>query len=294
MSGQREGRRPGGSVRVEIDVVEDGRTTRRSDRVVTEEPMEIRLNAGGESRTVAVTMRTPGNDFELAAGFLYAEGIVTGKADVPSIRYCVDPDVEGDQRYNIVTVDLASHVQPDLRGLERHVFTSSACGVCGKTSLDALKVRGCAPAPKGSVIDASVITALPERLRDAQGIFDATGGLHAAGLFDATGELVAVREDVGRHNALDKLVGWALMDGRLPLHDHILLVSGRASYELVQKALVAGIGVVCAVSAPSSLAVAVAEEFEMTLIGFMREDRFNVYTGAPRIMLPTTTPTVGG
>lgn len=286
MSVQREGRRPGGSVRVEIDVVEDGRTIRRSDRVVTEEPMEIRLNAGGERQTVAVTMRTPGNDFELAAGFLYAEGIVTARSDVPSIRYCVDPDVEGDQRYNIVTVDLASHLQPDLRGLERHVFTSSACGVCGKTSLDAIRMRGVAPV-RVPRLSAAIVPELPERLREAQGLFESTGGVHAAGLFRADGELVGVREDVGRHNAVDKLVGWALLQDRLPLADHVLVVSGRASFEILQKAVVAGIGAVCAVSAPSSLAVAVAEEFGITLIGFVRGGRFNIYTGAEH--LETTT-----
>ena len=250
--------RVGSKVRSRITVVEQGQRKLRDDHLATEEPLEIRLQAGGETQTVAVTMRTPGHDFELAAGFLHNEGIVSDPAMLSGITYCVDPDVDADQRYNIVNVGLRLARLPELATLERHFFTTSACGVCGKASLDAIAMRDCPDLPAGPRLDPMLLTTLPQALRAAQGLFDATGGLHAAGLFDAGGTLLCLREDVGRHNALDKLIGWALMKRKLPLHDCILLVSGRASYEILQKSTVAGVPVVCAVSAPSHLAVEVA------------------------------------
>ena len=264
--------------------MEGGRHRVRDDQLAAEEPLEIRLQAGGETQTVAVTMRTPGNDFELAAGFLHNEGIVEGPSQVSGITYCVDADVDADQRYNIVNVGLRLARLPELATLERHFYTTSACGVCGKASLDAIELRDCPVLPSGPKVSPSILTSLPEKLRAAQGLFEATGGLHAAGLFDAEGNLVCLREDVGRHNAVDKLIGWAFMQRSLPLHDSILLVSGRASFEILQKSTVAGLPVVCAVSAPSHLAVDVARRFGVTLIGFLRGERLNVYTGAERIL----------
>ncbi|MDR7413450.1 MAG: formate dehydrogenase accessory sulfurtransferase FdhD [Armatimonadota bacterium] len=255
----------------------------RSDFLATEEPMEVRLVAGPHRRTVAVTMRTPGNDFELAAGFLFCEGVVRSRDEVSRIAYCLDEGLDAEQRYNVVTVELRGNCLPDLQPLERHFYTTSACGVCGKASLEALRIRGCPVLDGGPVLEPRLLRELPERLRRAQGLFAQTGGLHAAALFDAEGRLLAVREDVGRHNAMDKLVGWALLEGRLPLRDSVVMVSGRASFELVQKAVAAGAPVFCAVSAPSSLAVEVARAFGVTLVGFLRGDRFNVYTGAERV-----------
>lgn len=276
--------RPGSKTRARVSVVEDGLQRQRRDYLATEEPLEIRLVAGGAHQTVAVTMRTPGADFELAAGFLYGEGILSDRAQLRRITYCTDPAVDPEQQYNIVNVELAATTLPDLRGLERHFYTTSACGVCGKASLEALELRGCPVVPPGPKVSAELIYALPDRLRQGQGLFESTGGLHASGLFSADGELVCLREDVGRHNAVDKLVGWALLEGRLPLHDQVLMVSGRSSFEIMQKALVAGVPIVCAVSAPSSLAVALAEQFGMTLVGFVRGRRFNLYAGADRLL----------
>jgi FdhD protein len=272
--------------RVRVHVLDDGSpAAERTDHVATEEPMETRLVADGVSRTIAVTMRTPGADFELAAGFLYGEGVVASGAEVARITYCVDPEVDADQRYNIVNLELRRGASPDLRGLDRHFYTSSACGVCGKASLDALQLRSPAGIPAGApAVQASVIRELPDRLRAGQGLFDSTGGLHAAGLFSVSGELLALREDVGRHNAVDKVVGWGLLNGRLPFSEGILVVSGRTSYEILQKAVTAGVPVVCAISAPSSLAVDVARAFGVTLVGFLRGGRFNVYSGEERIL----------
>jgi FdhD protein len=229
-------------------------------------------------------MRTPGADFELAAGFLYSEGVLADPHDVRRITYCVDPEVDPEQRYNIVNVDLRARRMPDLAPLERHFFTTSACGVCGKAGLEALHVRGCSIASDGAWLTPALVTSLPDKLRTAQSVFQSTGGLHAAALFDRQGELLAVREDVGRHNAVDKLLGWAFLQGKLPLAEHVVLVSGRSSYEIMQKCLAAGVPVLCAVSAPSSLAVNLAKEFEMTLIGFLRGERFNVYAGWDRFV----------
>ncbi|MCL6649064.1 MAG: formate dehydrogenase accessory sulfurtransferase FdhD [Chloroflexi bacterium] len=275
--------RPGATVRLPVRIVRGDRSEVRSDVVVTEEPLEIRLLAGEQRQSVAVTMRTPGNDFELAAGFLFGEGILTDRSQLASISYCVDSSLDGRQQYNIVNVRLRTTQLPPLAPLERHFFTTSACGVCGKASLEALQQRGCTVIASGQPVEDAVLRRLPEQLRAAQGLFARTGGLHAAALFTFQGELLALREDVGRHNALDKLVGWAFLAGRLPLGDTILLVSGRASYELVQKAVVVGIPVFCAISAPSSLAIAVAQTFGMTLVGFLRDDRFNVYSGEERL-----------
>ena len=276
-------RRRGSKTKVRVRSVEEGRARVRPDSLATEEPMEIRLVSGEARQTVAVTMRTPGADFELAAGFLYSEGIVSSSEDILKISYCIDPDIDAEQQYNIVNVELRGGRDYDLRPLERHFYTTSACGVCGKASLEQLELRGCPVIPPGPELTPQKIYALPDKLREAQGLFEATGGLHAAALFDREGELVALREDVGRHNATDKLVGWALLEGRLPLSDHIVMVSGRSSFEILQKCLTAGVPVVCAISAPSSLAVDVARQFGMTLIGFLRGSRFNVYSGHERI-----------
>jgi FdhD protein len=275
--------RPGPSVEARIVTYEGGVGAPRYDRVATEEPLEIRLRAGGDSRTIAITMRTPGNDFELAAGFLHNEGILANHDALLGISFCIDRDVDAEQRYNIVNVDLAARTLPDLQTLDRHFTTTSACGVCGKANLDALEERGLEPIASDLALEVATVVALPDRLRAAQGVFAQTGGLHAAALFDANGALSLVREDVGRHNALDKLVGSAFLAKRLPLDRSVLLVSGRASYELVQKAVAARIPIVCAVSAPSSLAVDLARRFGVTLVGFLRGERFNVYAHPDRI-----------
>jgi FdhD protein len=273
--------RPSEPVRV---VTFDGaQRTVREDRVAGEEPLEIRLRAGGTSKTIAITMRTPGHDFELAAGFLFAEGVIARLDDIREMTYCLDGSVDAEQQYNIVNVDLARSALPDLVALERHFTTTSACGVCGRASLEALRDRGVPTVSSALTVAPEAITALPQTLRSAQRVFDSTGGLHAAARFDGSGKLRAVREDVGRHNAFDKLIGNALLEGRLPLANDIVLVSGRTSYELVQKTIAAGAPVLCAVSAPSSLAVALAREFGVTLIGFLRGTRFNVYAHEERI-----------
>jgi len=275
---------PAPQAAAEIWRVAPAGAVRERDAVAVEEPLEIRLRAGGEERTVALTMRTPGHDAELAAGFLYAEGIVRGRADLVRVERGQDGhEGAGPDPVNVVVAELTAPGLPDLAPLERHFFTSSACGVCGRVGLEALALRGAAAPPPGPVVPAAVLSALPAALRAAQGVFEATGGLHAAALFDPAGSLLAVREDVGRHNALDKLVGWALFADRLPLAEGIVLVSGRASFEILQKALAAGAPVVCAVSAPSSLAIDVARRFGITLVGFLRGDRFNVYAGAERV-----------
>lgn len=278
--------RPGTTVEAPILSYDGQRAEARYDLLATEEPLEIRMRAGGHQRTVAITMRTPGADFELAAGFLYNEGVLASLDALSGITYCVDRDIDEEQRYNIVNVDLHGSELPPLDALERHFTMTSACGVCGKANIDALRDRGLVAVQSALRVTAELISALPERLVTAQRVFATTGGLHAAALFDARGQLVAVREDVGRHNALDKLIGWALMNGKLPLDEHIVLLSGRASYELLQKAISAGIAVVCAVSAPSSLAVDLAREFNVTLAGFLRGKRFNVYAGAERLVFP--------
>jgi FdhD protein len=269
--------RPASTTRAQVVTVEGERRSRRSDRLATEEPMEIRIEEpGAEQRSVAVTMRTPGHDFELAVGFLLTEGLIAGRDDVRGVRYCAVPREE--QHYNVVSVSVARALEFE----QRSFYATSSCGVCGKASLDAIDVQ-CAPIADGPVIAPAVVTSLPDALREAQAVFDRTGGLHAAGLFGAEGALIMSREDVGRHNAVDKLVGAQLLEGRLPLSDSILMVSGRTSFEIIQKAATAGIPIVCAVSAPSSLAVDAARRFGLTLVGFLRGERFNIYTRAERI-----------
>ena len=267
-----------------IWTVDNGQIRRKSDYLAGEEPLEIQLSAGGEQRTAAITMRTPGHDYELAAGFLYNEGIIQHKLDILQMTYCVGDEREL-QEYNMLNVNLRRDQLPDLPQLDRHFFTTSACGVCGKTVLDELAKRDLPPLTPGPHISPALLANLPDRLREAQTIFESTGGLHAAALFDSDGRLIEVREDVGRHNALDKLIGWGLLQKQLPFHDKILLVSGRASYELLQKCRVAGVSIFCAVSAPSSLAVELAEQFGITLIGFLRGARFNIYTNVERIVV---------
>jgi len=279
--------RPGNSVRMAIERVRADRNSRDQDLVATEEPLEIRLYWDeGDKQTwqsIAITMRTPGDDFPLAAGFLYSEGIIQRREDIARISYCTDPGEP--QAYNIVNVDLRPGITFDIHRLDRHFYTTSSCGVCGKATLEALEIRGCPALPAGPVVNREVICALPETLRDAQPIFQRTGGLHAAALFDPQGGLLGLHEDVGRHNALDKLIGQQLLEGRMPLPPCLLLVSGRASFEIMQKALMAGIPFVAAVGAPSSLAVELAGSFGMTLLGFVRSDGFNIYAGAERVVL---------
>ncbi len=279
-------RQTGSKTKATVWVVENGQVRSRLDQLATEEPLEIRLVS--PQQTIAVTMRTPGADFELAAGFLYAEGVVSSRNDIERISYCVDPNVDGEQRYNIINVELKEGLSVDLQPLERHFFTTSACGVCGKASLEALRLRGCPVIPEGPEVPAQMIYSLPEQLRAAQRVFSTTGGLHAAALFDAQGQLLSIQEDVGRHNALDKLVGSAVLSDQLPLNNHIVMVSGRSSFEILQKCLAAGVPIVCAVSAPSSLAVELAREFGITLVGFLRGERFNVYSGRERLAIAQT------
>ena len=257
------------------------------DAVAMEEPLEIRLSwtqpdGRGEQQSISITMRTPGNDEELAAGFLFTEGIIASRTEIQAIGPCGPPAANG--LINVVRVDLAPGVKVDLARLERHFYTSSSCGVCGKASLDAVAVQGRFDLRENSLqTSAENLGALPARLRASQSVFERTGGLHASGLFDAAGQVHASREDVGRHNALDKLIGQALLAGELPLSGYGVVLSGRASFELMQKAMMAGIPMVAAVGAPSSLAVEFAEEFGMTLAGFVTAGRFNVYSRPGRI-----------
>ncbi|MFC9701257.1 formate dehydrogenase accessory sulfurtransferase FdhD [Streptomyces sp. NPDC056501] len=268
------------TVRRRVLRVRDGEGAYRPDTLAAEEPMEIRV--GG--RALTVTMRTPGDDFDLAAGFLVSEGVVRAAGDVAGIRYCAGATDGGGNTYNVVDVVLARGVAAPDASLERNFYTTSSCGLCGKASLDAVRTSAAwSVADDPLRIGPEVLAALPDRLRAAQRVFDSTGGLHAAGLFSADGELLCLREDVGRHNAVDKVVGHALRSGLLPLRETVLMVSGRASFELVQKAAMAGIPLLAAVSAPSSLAVDLAEESGLTLVGFLRGASMNVYSGAGRL-----------
>jgi FdhD protein len=257
---------------------------RRSERVDTlavEEPLELRV--GGES--LQVTMRTPGDDFDLATGFLLAEGVITRPRDIVSMRYCAGVDADGEQTYNLLDIVLAADVAAPPKSATRNTTVTSACGVCGKDSLEDVRTKAAwSVAEDDTAIAADVLASLPGRLRKAQKIFDRTGGLHAAGLFTAAGELITAKEDVGRHNAVDKVLGQALREGMVPLRGTVLAVSGRASFELVQKAVMAGVPALAAVSAPSSLAAELAEESGLTLAGFVREDTMNLYARADRIV----------
>jgi FdhD protein len=257
---------------------------RRTDVVASEEPLEIRLsyrNGGGRVvRSVAVTMRTPGDDVELSVGFLYGEGVIQSRDSVADVAHCAGG---AQQNLNTVEVRLAPDVVVDESLLARNFYVSSSCGVCGKASIDQVVARG-RPLPRdGLTLRAELVSSLPSRLRESQGLFDRTGGLHAAGLFDADGRLLASREDVGRHNALDKVIGHEFLEGSLPLTGRVLVVSGRSSFEILQKAVAAGVPAVVAVGAPSSLAVALARRFDVTLIGFAKDDGFNIYAGEHRL-----------
>ena len=276
-----------GSFAVDISKHRGDRATRRADVVAVEEPLEIRLGYstpdGRASRSISITMRTPGDDAALAAGFLTTESIINAADDIASIDVC-GPPAPDSGNHNVIRVELKASVEVDLGRLQRHFYTTSSCGVCGKTSLDALKVVGQqAMSGHTPVFSKSMLVKLPERLREAQATFEETGGLHAAAAFDVEGKFVSIMEDVGRHNAVDKVVGQLLTDGRLPASNLGIIVSGRASFELMQKTLVAGIPMLVAVSAPSSLAVRLAKEFNMTLVGFLRGDTFNIYAGEERI-----------
>jgi FdhD protein len=275
------GKARGSTASASVQAVDGGRASERSDRLVTEEPMEIRVHGPGEEPApLVVTMRTPGQDFDLAVGFCITEGVVDSAADVATVAYCLPDD--GVQRYNVVTIRLRRPV--DLAAHYREFAANASCGLCGKATLEQVEVA-CGPVGAGPRVGRSTLVALPERLRGAQAVFDVTGGLHAAACFGPDGGLTALREDVGRHNAVDKVVGHAALQGRLPLADQLLLVSGRVSFEIVQKAAVAGIPILCAVSAPSSLAVEAADRLGQTVVGFLRGDRFNVYTHPERVDL---------
>jgi len=257
---------------------ESGTRRAKSDYLAVEEPLEIRI----AEHPVSVTMRTPGHDRELAAGFLFTEGLIRRREDLQSLE-TVDA-ADGSNHGNTISATLAPESAPDLDRLRRHFFASSSCGICGKASIDAVRDRTLAPPNPDFRLNAALLTQLPEILRRSQDVFERTGGLHGAALFGAGGNLLVAREDIGRHNAVDKVIGWALLQGRLPLADVVLLVSGRGGFEIVQKAIAAGIPVVASVSAPSSLAVQLAREMRLTLVGFLRGNRFVIYSGEERIV----------
>ena len=252
----------------------------RPDTLVVEEPLELRVDGAA----LAVTMRTPGHDVELAHGFLLTEGVIVSGADIAAARYCDGVDDEGANTYNVLDVTLAEGVAPPETGVERNFYTTSSCGVCGKGSLDAIRLRTKhSPVADSVVVTSETLSGLPDTLRAAQKVFDTTGGLHAAALFTADGEMLVLREDIGRHNAVDKVVGWAVTNDRIPLEGMVLMVSGRASFELAQKAVMSGIPILAAVSAPSSLAVDLAAESGLTVIGFLRGRSMNIYSHAERV-----------
>lgn len=277
----------GSSYPVDISTVADGRRSERHDEVAVEEPLEIRVAfstpEGRATRSLSITMRTPGDDEELAAGFLLSESIIGSRDDIAAVEPC-GPPAPDSGNHNVVRVELHRDVELDIGRLQRHFYTTSSCGVCGKASLEALHAVGARPLTGNAMVFRhDMLAQVPHSLRAAQATFDRTGGLHAAAAFTAAGDLVVTREDVGRHNAVDKVLGALLREGRLPAQDLGLMVSGRASFELLQKALVAGMPLLAAVSAPSSLAVQLAREFDITLVGFLRGDNFNIYAGAQRI-----------
>lgn len=261
-----------------------GRVRATQDYLVGEEPLEIRVN----DRSLSVTMRTPGHDLELAAGFLFTEGAIQTRDQIASIEHAAE--CKPTERGNIVVAELSANAEPDLEKLQRNFYTTSSCGICGKASIDAVRARGVKTIQSQLRIKPETLCRVPEALRAGQQIFGRTGGLHAAGLFDASGKLIVEREDIGRHNAVDKVVGWALMHGKLPLSDCLLLVSGRGGFEIVQKAAMAGVPVVASVSACSSLAVRFAREMGMTLVGFLRDQRFVIYSGGERLGLAAEQP----
>jgi FdhD protein len=275
------------SLTIDISKVSSGEKVGCQDSVAVEEPLEIRLDfegpQGRRGQSISITMRTPGNDFDLAIGFLYGESIIHSINDVREVAHCGAADESTGLR-NVVKVELQDGVVVDLDRLQRHFYTTSSCGVCGKTSLEALRALG-----QSSLVNCdaqfsqNILTALPDKLRAQQKLFGETGGLHAAALFDTNGQLGVVKEDVGRHNAVDKVIGDLVQRGSQPANSSGLLVSGRASFELMQKALVAGVPLLAAVGAPSSLAVQLARDFDMTLVGFLRDGKFNIYAGEHRI-----------
>ncbi len=278
-----------GSFALDINRFCNGQRSPLADSVAVEEPLEIRLGFstadGRATKSISITMRTPGHDEALAAGFLFTESIISDPGDIASIEVC-GPPAPDSGIHNVIRVELAANVEVDLGRLQRHFYTTSSCGVCGKASLDALRVTGVEAAEQSDVTFAdSIIIGMPDKLRAAQETFEKTGGLHAAAAFDTNGDIQALMEDVGRHNAVDKVVGRLLLDDCLPATALGMMVSGRASFELMQKTLVAGMPLLAAVSAPSSLAVQLAREFNMTLIGFLRGDTFNIYSGVERICL---------
>lgn len=269
--------------------VNDVEGTETFDAIAIEEPLEIRLaytlNGEPTAQNVSVTMRTPGNDAELAVGFLFTEGIVKNAGDIAGVDYCFIACTENKE--NVIQVTLRDGIVPELKNTERNFYTTSSCGVCGKGSINAIRTVGDFVKQDNDItVDSDLLYQLPEILLEQQAVFEETGGLHASALFNLDGELLLLREDVGRHNALDKLIGAGLQQGLLPLNNHILLLSGRASFELVQKAVMAGIRIIAAVGAPSSLAIELAAEFDITLAGFLRDRRFNIYTAARRIVTP--------
>lgn len=269
------------AVRRRVTVIDAAGAHRREDRLTGEEPLEIRVNG----RALAVTMRTPGHDVELALGFLVSEGVVTRRDQVHTARYCAGATDEGVNTYNVLDLQVAADAHLDHLALERHGVTSSACGVCGKTSIEAVTTKSAFDVHDDPLrVATTTLVAMPDRMREGQRVFSQTGGLHAAGLFDGrTGEPIVVREDVGRHNAVDKVVGWALEHDKLPLAGCVLMVSGRAGFELAQKASMAGVPMMAAVSAPSSLAVELAESAGLTIIGFLRGESMVVYSRADRV-----------
>lgn len=276
-------------IHLPITKVNQSASTEKSDALAIEEPLEIRIEYGQtgnrQVKSISVTMRTPGNDDELASGFLFTEGIINAPRQINSIMHSFIPCAENKE--NTILISLAEDVEPNLHTSERNFYTTSSCGVCGKGSINAIKtVSAFANQQDDSKINAEILYQLPEILQQNQRVFIDTGGLHASALFNLEGEFIMLREDVGRHNALDKLIGAAMASNWLPLNKHILLLSGRASFELIQKAAMAGITIIAAVGAPSSLAVQTAEEFNITLIGFLRNVRFNIYTAAHRVLIP--------
>lgn len=278
--------RPESFSEVSINKIFREQTVDVNDVLAIEEPLEIRIGFTGpdgkrEHQAISITMRTPGDDFELAAGFLFTEGIITSNEQVTAVKHCGRFGQPGFK--NTVRVDLNDGVPVDFKKLERHFYTTSSCGVCGKTSIEALQTGARKIENDGFAVRSDLIHSLPEKMRQDQNVFEQTGGLHASALFDSNGNLDILREDVGRHNALDKIIGAKFLAGQTPLTDKLLLLSGRISFELVQKALMAGIPLIVAVGPPSSLAVKLAAEFNITLVGFVRDGRFNIYTGKERI-----------
>jgi FdhD protein len=278
--------RRGATRAVRIHRSRDGDTERAKDAVAVEEPLEIRIawRNGSERRTerITVTMRTPGDDFDLVAGFLHAEGLCPDPGDIVEFTYCQSG--ESPQHYNVIEARMRRDAGPDIDRVRRNFLTSASCGICGKASIEAVETAGCRPLPVSDMaVSGALLAELPERMSDGQGVFARTGGLHAAALFDADGRCLLLREDVGRHNAVDKVLGQAFLRGKLPAQDSILVVSGRTSFEIVQKAVAAGVPCLVAVGAPTSLAVELAERFNQTLVGFARDGGFNIYAGRERL-----------